>query len=100
MSTVVLDRDAASWLVAGALSHLWEVSPDAQPDGAEGEATGCCPRCCGPCSALKALLDAGQLDALAAVDGRRCFYWDTVEDRVDRAWLERAWTMTDCHAER
>jgi hypothetical protein len=100
MSTpLTLDRETVGWLVSGSLTHLWYASPDAyEPGDADGEAArGCCPRCCLPCGALKRLLDAGQLDELAALDEDGNYLWDDERQRVDRDWLRRAWTLTECH---
>lgn len=88
---VTMPATAAMFLAAGHLNHLHAV--DQEDDG-------CCPVCCGPCAALKALLDAGQLDSIVrdyAAGGWDC--WDTNADQVDRRWLARAWRQTDCHTE-
>lgn len=89
MTDVTLPARVAELLIADALGALW---------GAD-ETTGCCPACCGPCSALKELLDAGRLDDLVREYGRDCFWWDEANDRVDREWLTGAWRMTACHEE-
>ncbi|MEV5211259.1 hypothetical protein AB0K35_27685 [Micromonospora sp. NPDC053740] len=60
-----------------------------------------CPVCCGPCFALKTLLDAGQLDDIVRAYGSEGWdWWDADTGQVDRGLLARAWRMTECHAER
>lgn len=89
--TVTIDAQAATWLVAHALGEL-----DGWPEPEDED--GCCPTCCGPCGALKLLLDAGQLDDIARPYGQDGLsWWDDANDRVDRGWLERGWRMTACH---
>lgn len=86
--TVTMPAEAAMFLVAGHLNQLHAADQD----------EGCCPVCCGPCFALKALLDGGQLHDIArgyAAGGWDC--WDAAADRVDRALLARAWRQTECH---
>lgn len=88
--TVTMPARVAMFLTAGHLDHLHAADQD----------EGCCPVCCGPCSALKALLDAGQLDSIVrdyAAGGWDC--WDTQAGQVDRRWLARAWRQTCCHTE-
>jgi hypothetical protein len=91
MNTVTLDAETAALLVAGHLDILHGKEQD----------VGCCPRCCGPCSALKRLLDEGQLDQIVWAYGvqRRVEWWDEKAARVDRDWLASAWRMTACHEE-
>lgn len=88
MSTVTIDATAAQWLVAGALNLLYPEDPD---DGV------CCPVCCGPCAALKQLLDAGQLDDIARGYAEGGWdWWDETADQVNRARLMRAWRLDCC----
>lgn len=88
---------AVSWLVQHNLNQLWSQSEDPEVRDSDGLQP-CCPRCCGPCEALQTLLDAGQLDDLAApgsfglVDDA---WWDFKRARVDRKWLESAWHPRD-----
>jgi hypothetical protein len=85
MSDVTLDHTVAGWLVAGHLNQLYSADQD----------LGCCPVCCGPCSALKALAESGQLEECLGDTAAGCDYW--VDGRVDRSFLTRAWRMTCCH---
>ncbi|MEU8334728.1 hypothetical protein [Micromonospora tulbaghiae] len=88
MSTVTMPADVAMLMAAGHLNQLH----------AADQNEGCCPVCCGPCAALKTLLDAGQLDDIArgyAAGGWDV--WDTERDQVNRAFLARAWRRTGCH---
>ncbi|MEV2239594.1 hypothetical protein [Micromonospora sp. NPDC049891] len=89
-AAVTMPADVAMFLTAGHLNHLH----------AAGQDLGCCPVCCGPCLALKKLLDAGQLDDIVREyaswgGGWEC--WDEQAGQVDRVWLAGAWRMTDCH---
>ena len=94
--TVTLDAQTAARLAAHALNQLW----DADQDDEDPEVSGCCPECCGPCVALRQLLDAGQLDDVVRpyveATGGDWSWW--VNNQVDRDWLTRAWRMTLCHA--
>lgn len=56
---------------------------------------GCCYECCGPCNALKQMLDAGLLDYYAkmVIETMGDSYW-WKKDKVDREWLESAWRLT------
>lgn len=87
MRAVDLDLPAVAMLAQSALDILWLAERD----------EGCCPECCGPCFALRTLLNAGQLDELLATDPATegMLWW--VKGRVDREWLTRAWRLTDCH---
>jgi hypothetical protein len=67
---------------------------------AEDQDEGCCPECCAPCAALSHLAATGQLDRIAGDYVARtgdCDWWDRAAGWVNRAWLDRAWRMTDCH---
>lgn len=94
------DRERVGVLVEHAINALWSDSPDAL-DGQRG----CCPICCGACMVLAELYGAGQLDQwvkASPLDPRSSSTWDCARDRVDRAWLLRAWSNTDelnCHAD-
>ncbi len=91
------------------IDHLWYSSPDAMPDDATAadrdDFLGCCPECCAPCTAILDLTRAGWLDAWVrfwpdTLPGTS--WWDEANQRVDRAWLARAWGQTDklgCHHE-
>lgn len=80
----------AARLVAGHVDNLW--SQWANDD----EVPGCCPLCCGPCAALKDLLDRGQLDELYGVYVDQGFgemdTWDAERRQVGRDWLRKAWS--------
>lgn len=89
MPDVTMPAEVAEELAAFALAKLWDA------DQNEG---GCCPRCCPTCAALKRLLDADQLDDIVREQERGGDMWDAERDQVDRAWLERAWRMTECHS--
>lgn len=86
MADVTLPAPVAEMLIAGHLNILWRDNED-----------GCCSTCCGPCWALKTLLDAGRLDALVRDYGRGCSWWNQAADEVDREWLAKAWRETSCH---
>ncbi len=86
--TVTLPAEAAMFLVAGHINMLASADED----------EGCCPVCCGPCAALKTLLDAGQLDDIVRTYGSQGWdWWDAETGQVDRGLLARAWRMTQCH---
>lgn len=88
---VTMPADAAAGLAAYALDCLW---------AADQEDDGCCPTCCAPCHSLKEMLDGGQLDDVVRAYAVSCggsVWWDLANDQVDRAWLDRAWRMTECH---
>jgi hypothetical protein len=95
------DRRRIAMITQFAVDQLWYRSPDCLPDDERYQ--GCCPSCCGPCSVLKELLDAGQLDAwlLARRDLLAgTSWWDDKNERVDRDWLARSWGNADqrgCH---
>lgn len=90
MSTTAIPTRVAAFLVAGHIHQLWYQSQDEDHPG-------CCPVCCGPCWALRQMLDTGQLDALfrAYIEetGAGDSTWDEAVGRIDRVWLERAWSV-------
>ncbi len=95
-----LSRRNAAMLLHHALGHLFYTSPDAATANADpDDYLGCCPLCCAPCVVLADLLRKGDLDQLVAawrpdsLPGTA--WWDTENDRVDRAWLTRAWSQTE-----
>lgn len=85
--TVVVDRQILCWLTMAALNDIRAADDD----------IGCCPACCAPCAAVKALLDAGQLDDAVRERGPGWNWWDDTNNRVDRDLLVRAWRLTECH---
>lgn len=89
-------RRRVGMLLRSALDQLWCTSPDANPD--DPEQLGCCPSCCAPCAAIGELLEDGQLDHWVrgwSDDLIATAWWDVAADRVDRAWLARAWSQVD-----
>jgi hypothetical protein len=86
-----------------ALNTLWYDSSDAAPDDVEDEDRGCCPFCCAPCVTLAELLDDGELDEWVKTWRDPLLgtaWWNDHKQRVDRAWMLRAWSSTDrlaCH---
>lgn len=96
MPTRSPDRDAVALLVGHAVGELWASTEDP-------ELGGCCPQCCGPCSALKRMLEVGTLDwfydIYVDLTGAT-FMWDADKQEVDREWLTRAWSVNrGCHDE-
>lgn len=92
---VTVPRDAAAYLVAAAVHQLWNATEDT-------DLGGCCPYCCGPCHALRTLDATGQLDQLygayLAIVGGDDEVWDADNQRIDREWLTRAWSVDlGCH---
>ena len=90
MTITRMPTRTAAYLVANALHHLWSSTQDpALP--------GCCPECCGPCSALRNLLHAGQLDDLygeyLAIGDGESQLWDPAARQVRRDWPIPAWSM-------
>jgi len=93
-----------SFLVANNLVQLWETYPyvpgddDLTPPDPE-DRWGCCPICCGPCSALKRMLDDGVLDWIAAVYENKLssYFWDKGNQMIRRDWLELAWANCPNH---
>lgn len=83
-SCAIIDAKVAEMLVLGHINMLWMKDQD----------EGCCPVCCGPCWALKWLLDSGQLEDIIADAGPGHFWW---KGAVDREWLAQAWRMSECH---
>ncbi len=83
---VTMPADVAMLMAAGHLNLLAAADDD----------FGCCPVCCGPCHALKTLLDAGQLDDIVRPYATGWDWWDANRGEVDRAWLARAWRLNDC----
>lgn len=91
--TVTIGKKEAAALIAGTLNiHVWD---DGTPDD-----QGCCPECCGPCHAVRALLDADQLDDIlrGTYFSVGWSFWNDDLDQVDRAVLEHGWRMEDCHS--
>lgn len=92
--TVTIAAEDAMWLAAGHLNNLaWQGHEESDEDDMQG----CCTRCCGPCGALKRMLDAGQLDDILrpyTVDGWD--WWNAAEDRLDRDALAKAWDPENC----
>lgn len=89
MPDVTMPAEVAEELAAVALAKLWS---------ADQEEDGCCPRCCPTCRALMRLLTADQLDDIVRDQERGSDMWDAERDCVHRAWLARAWRMTECHS--
>lgn len=92
--TVQISTRAVAYLTAGALSHLWTMWAND---------THCCTECCVQCTALKELLDNGQLDILYGVYMQACETghddtWDEENQQVKRDWLEQVWAG-QCHEE-
>lgn len=83
-----MDAGIAERLAGAHLDVLWYADGDG----------GCCPKCCNPCSALRRLLDAGQLDDIVRDYAPGSDWWNASAGRIDRAWLAVAWRMTDCHS--
>lgn len=83
-------EDMFAWLVGGAMGTLFSQVQDRFFGG-------CCPVCCGPCSALKTMLDSGDLDRLFAhylmLAQSRSVMWDAENGRVDREFLADAWSV-------
>lgn len=96
------DTMAQVWaiLVAGHVNQLW----DQWQNSEEG---GCCNQCCGPCWALKELLDRGALDGYYAAylkdAGGGSDVWDEKNQQIDRKFLTEAWAVdrgcSDAHDE-
>ena len=90
--TVSMPTLVAARLVAGHVDLLWQAWANGPDD-----ARGCCPVCCGPCSALKDLLDAGLLDELYGTYVDQGFgemeTWDAEKRQVGRKWLLEAWAV-------
>lgn len=89
MNTVQLPADAAAFLIIQAINDVHGSLDD------EEAFRGCCQICCGPCSALKTLLDEGSLDRLVAEHAGNYVWW--VDGVVDRDLFARAWIRTECH---
>lgn len=71
-------------LVLALLNDLWATTHDAP----------CDPQECGPCSAIMALVRAGQLDrAVLHAEGLSGAAW-WVDGKVDRQWLMGAWGLS------
>jgi len=91
MTTTTMPTLAAAFLVAGHVGDLWSQWAH------DKETPGCCPTCCGPCAALKDLLDRGQLDDLYGVYvdhvGGGHEPWDADKGQVGRDWLTQAWSV-------
>lgn len=92
MTATTMPILTAARLVAGHVNILWsQWANETDP-----EFKGCCPECCGPCNALRDLLEAGQLDELygawLAQDESRSFAWDFANRQVGRDWLAAAWS--------
>ncbi len=79
-------RRQVAMLLHTAVDHLFYRVTDAD------EGRGCCYRCCAPCSVIKELLDSGDLDVWLRQwpDGLASVWW--VDERVDRALLDQAWS--------
>ncbi len=91
--TVTLDKNALAMLVDYALVKIWDF------DVNDPEKPKCCPDCCGPCNAIRTLLDAGQLDDIVRERmAGNSLIWDDKRDQVDRALLDRVWRMEECHS--
>lgn len=84
---VVFLAEQAGWLAAGALHALWRQSVDP-------EWGGCCYHHCGPCGALHALAESGDLERILPEverhDGNAI--WDAGRGEVSREWLWPALT--------
>jgi hypothetical protein len=80
-------QEPVGWLVASALHGLWSKTEDE-------DLGGCCWHHCGPCGALKTLLDAGHLDDLVPRVERHGgnAIWDEAREQVWRGWLVPALT--------
>jgi hypothetical protein len=91
VTTTTMPTLTAARLVAGHVDHLWNQWAN------DKEVPGCCTECCGPCAALKDLLDRGQLDELYGVYVDQGFgetaTWDAEKRQVDRRWLLAAWSF-------
>jgi hypothetical protein len=81
-------QEIIAWLVGGSMAHLWFTVEDP-------ELGGCCVVCCGQCHALRWMHREGVLDGwyelyveLSGPDSM----WDAENKRVDRGFLEKAWT--------
>lgn len=85
MKTITMDVKVAALMAIGHLDDLLH-----EP---------CCPVCCGPCWALKSLVDSGQLDELVGLRGwaRNAGWWDRETSQVDRAWLAEVWPASACN---
>lgn len=97
ITTVTVPTRVIAFLVAGHVHHLWQAWQDP-------EARGCCTECCGPCWALKELLDRDELDdyyaAYVAETGGPDDIWDVERHEINRKFLDEVWAVDlGCHSE-
>jgi hypothetical protein len=82
-----VNTEAVAWLVIHAINGLYQ----------DDQEEGCCPKCCGPCLALKLLLDDGQLDDAVRIHADGYDWWDERVGMVKRSLFDNGWRMTACH---